>query len=90
MDTNPAPKTIPMTNERQVAFRRRVLEARLRHLDQAMSATLGRIENLAAVGLGAEAGLAESYLTDLTREALRHRRALEAGAQILEPMALVG
>lgn len=39
---------------------------------------------------GAEADLAESHLTDLTREALRHRRALEAGAQILEPMALVG
>jgi hypothetical protein len=90
MPREEAVNEVVFTEDRQVAFRRRVLEARLRHLDQAMAATLGRIENLAAVGLGAEAGLAESYLTDLTREALRHRRALEAGAQILEPMALVG
>lgn len=79
-----------MHEARQIAFRRRVLEARLRHLGQAVDATLARVRHLEALGYSAEAELAERHLTDLSREALRHRRALEAGAQILEPMALVG
>ena len=81
---------ILFTSERQTAFRRRVLEARLRHLGLAVDATLARVKRLEALGYAVEADLAERHLTALCREALRHRQALEAGAEILEPMALVG
>lgn len=81
-------KIVPMTEERRTDLRRRVLEARLRHLEQEAEILVADYALVERLGLPDAAEAIDARLVEMAREALRHRLALEQG--VLEPMALVG
>lgn len=69
---------------RQAGFRRRVLQARLHRLEEEITILLGDIALLECLGLPDAAEMIEVRLETLTREALRHRRALEDRTPLAE------
>ncbi|WLT32765.1 hypothetical protein [Geothrix sp. PMB-07] len=72
---------------RQESFRRRVLQARLARLEQEMDALLGDIALLNRLCLLEATDRLEERLTSMTREALRHRVALEGRTPLVEVLA---
>lgn len=89
MDTHRTSREIYYTGDRQAAFRRRVLESRLQMLTQEIEGLLGDVALLQRLGLHEAAAMLEVRVETLTREALRHRQALDQGllANLVEVVA---